>query len=303
MTDELYKSCRLCPFECGIDRTVSKGRCGQSAEVKVALAYPHLWEEPTLSGQGIENDVKGSGTVFFVGCNLHCVFCQNAEISGKNADVGSIFTAGSLADEFIRLESIGGHNINLVTATHYVPTVIKAIEKARKTGLKLPIIYNSSGYESEKTVKMLNGYIDIYMPDFKYFSKRLASLYSHVPDYRNICRKAIKAMYEQRGDPKFDEKGFMISGVIVRHLVLPGSDMDSRKIISILYEDFGDDGIVLSIMNQYTPMPGMPYPELTEKLPESAYLRVVSHADKLGFRYLYTQSGETASESFIPKFK
>lgn len=303
MINDLYSACRLCPFECGVDRRKKKGRCTEGAETRVALAYPHLWEEPCLSGQGIENPVKGSGTVFFVGCSLGCVFCQNARISRKNSDVGRVLKAEQLSDEFLRLQSLGVHNINLVTAAHFTPEIIKAIEIARGRGLKLPIVYNSSGYESEKTLDMLRGYIDIYMPDFKYFSERLSLLYSGAKDYPRVCRNAIRRMHAQVGNPRFDEKGFMISGVIVRHLILPGSDADSRKILSAVYEDFGDSGIVLSLMNQYTPMSDVPYPELTEKLPESAYLRVVEKAEKLGFKYLYTQSGEAASESFIPEFK
>ncbi len=302
MTDDLYAECRLCPFECGVDRRSAAGRCGQGAEARVALAYPHLWEEPCLSGQGIEEPVKGSGTVFFTGCSLGCVFCQNARISKRGASAGKILTYSELADEFLRLEALGVHNINLVTAAHFAPTVIKAVERARLLGLKLPIVYNSSGYESEKTLELLNGYINVYMPDFKYFSERLALLYSNAPGYRDICLNAIKIMYQQCGKPRFDEKGFMLSGVIVRHLVMPGSDADSRKVISLLHENFGEDGVALSVMNQYTPMPNMPYPELTERLPKSAYLRVVSHAEGLGFKYLYTQDGESASESFIPEF-
>lgn len=302
MTNDLYSACRLCPFECGVDRRKAVGRCGQGAEMRVALAYPHLWEEPCLSGQGLEEPIKGSGTVFFVGCSLGCVYCQNAKISRKSSTVGEVFTHERLADEFLRLQSLGVHNVNLVTAAHFVPSVVKSIEIARKHGLTLPIVYNSSGYESEETLSILDGYIDIYMPDFKYFSERLASLYSGAPNYPSVCRKAVKAMYRQCGEPKFDEKGFMLSGVIVRHLVLPGSDADSRKILSVLHEDFGGTGIVLSLMNQYTPMPDMPYPELSERLPESAYLRVLERAEKLGFKYLYTQSGEAAEESFIPDF-
>lgn len=269
----------------------------------MALAYPHLWEEPCLSGQGLEDPVKGSGTVFFTGCSLGCVFCQNAKISRKGSNAGRIVSERALADEFLRLEALGVHNINLVTAAHFAPTVIKAIETARVLGLKLPFVYNSSGYESEKTLEMLNGYIDIYMPDLKYFSERLARLYSNAPGYRDVCLNAIKIMYKQCGEPHFDENGYMLSGVIVRHLVLPGSDADSRKVISLLHESFGEDGVALSVMSQYTPMPDMPYPELTERLPKSAYLRVVSHAQGLGFKYLYTQEGEAASESFIPGFE
>ena len=271
--------------------------------MRIALAYPHLWEEPCLSGQGLEDPIKGSGTVFFVGCSLGCVYCQNARISRKSSTLGELYSTERLAEELLRLQSLGVHNVNLVTATHFVPSVIKSIEAARKNGLTLPIVYNSSGYESSDTLDMLSGYVDIYMPDFKYFSEKLSALYSGAPDYPSVCRAAIKRMHKQVGEPKFGKDGMMLSGVIVRHLVLPGSDADSRRILDLIYEDFGESGIVLSLMNQYTPMPDMPFPELTERLPESAYIRVLEKAERLGFKYVYTQSGEAARESFIPDFK
>ena len=303
MTD-LYQGCRLCPFECGSDRAnVSLGRCGCDNKMRVARIAPHYWEEPCLSGQGIEADVKGSGTVFFVGCSLGCVFCQNRKISERGSALGKIYTESELADEFLKLEALGVHNINLVTASHFAPSVAKAISIARAHGLTVPTVYNCSGYEKVETLKMLDGLIDIYMPDFKFFSSLLSSHYAKAPNYKDVCEKAIREMQRQTGKPVFDEKGFMTKGTIVRHLVLPGSDSDSRKIVLLLHEAFDSDGIALSVMSQYTPSDDLTFHELTEKLSPAAYLRVVEHAQRLGFKYLYTQSGESADESFIPEFR
>ncbi len=217
--------------------------------------------------------------------------------------MGRIYSPSELADEMLELEALGAHNINLVTATHYAPSTAEAVDIARKRGMSLPIVYNCSGYESHETLKLLDGVIDIYMPDFKYFSDRLSELYSNAPNYPGICKDAIETMYSQTGKPVFDENGYMTKGTLVRHLVLPGSDADSRKIVSFLHKTYGSDGIALSLMSQYTPVRELPYPELNEKLPKSAYLRVVAHAQDLGFDHLYTQDGDSADESFIPEFK
>ncbi len=273
------------------------------AEMRVARIAPHYFEEPCLSGQGLEEPIKGSGTVFFVGCALGCVFCQNSKISNNCESIGAIYDEKGLADEFIRLQALGVHNINLVTASHFAPSVIKSIEIARAQGLRIPTVYNCSGYEKVETLRMLDGYIDIYMPDFKYFSPTLAREYSRCADYKEVADAAIKEMQRQTGKPFFDDKGFMQKGTLVRHLVLPGSDADSQKVVSLLHGNFGTDGIALSVMSQYTPPKAdIPFPELTERLPFAAYLRVVDRAQKLGFKYLYTQDGESADESFIPDF-
>lgn len=304
MTGNPYKSCTLCPFSCGADRTAGKtGRCGSDDKMRIARIAPHLWEEPCLSGQGIEEPIKGSGTVFFTGCPLHCVYCQNYKISCRETSAGREYTGAELARAMTELQSTGVHNINLVTASHFLPTVITAIKQAKKNGLVIPIVYNCSGYESERSVTELAGLIDIFLPDIKYFSSRLASLYSHAPDYPEIAFKAVKLMQSITGNPVFDDAGFLRSGTMVRHLILPGSDADSRKIIDRLFSDYGKSGVALSLMSQYTPMPGVPFPELTERLPKNAYLRTVAHAQKLGFDHLYTQEGESASESFIPDFE
>lgn len=298
-----YSACRLCPFECGVDRVNGKlGRCRSSAEMRIARIAPHYWEEPCLSGQGIEDEIKGSGTVFFTGCALRCVYCQNQKISRPDGNIGQIYAPERLADEFLRLQDMGVHNINLVTASHFIPSVIKAIDIAKTRGLSLPIVFNCGGYESVSSLKMLDGYVDIYLPDFKYYSYKSAENYSSAPNYRDICLEAIKEMQRQTGRPIFSENGFMLKGTIIRHLILPGNDLDSRRIISLIHENFGGDGVGLSLMSQYTPVCETPYPELSETLPSSAYLRVVENAQKLGFEYLYTQDGESASESFIPEF-
>lgn len=298
-----YSACRLCTFECGVDRVNGKlGRCRSSAEMRIARIAPHYWEEPCLSGQGIEDEIKGSGTVFFTGCALRCVYCQNQKISRPSGEIGQIYAPERLADEFLRLQDMGVHNINLVTASHFIPSVIKAIDIAKTRGLSLPIVFNCGGYESVSSLKMLDGYVDIYLPDFKYYSYKNAENYSFAPNYREICLEAIKEMQRQTGRPIFSKNGFMLKGTIIRHLILPGNDLDSRKVISLIHEKFGGDGVGLSLMSQYTPVCETPYPELSETLPSSAYLRVVKHAQKLGFELLYTQDGGSASESFIPEF-
>ncbi len=298
-----YSACTLCPFECKADRVSGKlGRCGVGSVMRIARISPHLWEEPCLSGQGIEEPAKGSGTVFFVGCPLHCVYCQNSKISKTGSALGREYTPSELADEMLKLQSLGVHNINFVTPTHFSPDIIESVKLAKQRGLDIPIVYNCSGYESASAIRSLKGTVDIFLPDFKYFSDRLATQYSLTPKYFEICKIAIKEMQNITGSPEFDSNGFLKRGTVVRHLVLPGSDADSRKIISALYDDFCSDGIILSLMSQYTPMPDAPYPELSERLPKSAYLRVVAHAQALGFKYIYTQSGESASESFIPEF-
>ena len=273
--------------------------------MRVSRIAPHPWEEPFLSGQGLEEPIRGSGTVFFCGCNLGCVYCQNYRISrrpSEQASPGRDVSPSELADEMLRLQSEGVHNINLVTATHFLPSVAESIIISRKRGLSIPTVYNTSGYEKVAALRMLDGLIDIYLPDLKYLSEKLAEDYSGAPDYPTVATEAIKEMYRQTGKPRFDSDGFMKSGTAVRHLILPGCDSDSRKTVRYLHEEYGSDGICLSLMNQYTPREGLPFPELTEKLPRSAYLRVVEEAQRLGFRYLYTQDEGTASESFIPDF-
>ena len=293
---DFYSNCTLCPRACGVNRAAGqKGRCGMSAELKVARAALHMWEEPPISG------TNGSGTVFFSGCPLSCVFCQNSQISheadGKHIDINR------LTDIFLELQDAGAHNINLVTPTHFVPHIIEALDIARSNGLTLPILYNCGGYESVQTLRLLRGYIDIYLPDFKYWSADIAAKYSLCKDYRQRAIEALSEMVAQTGTPSFDENGIMKKGTVVRHLVLPGCTSDSKDVIKYLYKTYGDD-IYISIMSQYTPMPGIKdrFPELARKLTKYEYDKVVNFAAEIGVTKGFTQYGSAASESFIPRF-
>jgi putative pyruvate formate lyase activating enzyme len=263
-------------------------------ELIVARAALHYWEEPCISGE------KGSGTVFFSGCSLGCVYCQNRNIAQGLA--GKRIPVSRLADIFLELQDKGAENINLVTPSHYVPQIIEALRLAKEKGLKLPIVYNCSGYEQLSTLKLLNGSIDIYLPDLKYMDKKAAMRYSGCADYFEYASAAIREMVEQTGEPVFDDNGIMKKGVIVRHLTLPGYLEDSKNIIKYLWEVYGDR-IFISIMSQYTPMEAVSgYPELNRRVTEEEYEELVDYAIELGVENGFIQEGETASESFIPEF-
>ena len=296
MEDELYKSCRLCPRECRIDRTNGKtGFCGADSRVKIARAALHFWEEPCISGE------SGSGTVFFSHCTLACVYCQNYKISTRNH--GKYVTKAELAEIFLHLQSEGALNINLVTPTHYAPSIIEAIKLARKNGLTLPILYNTSGYESVETLELLRGYVDIFLPDFKYFSGELAKKYSGTKDYPEAAKNAIDKMFSIVGKCEFDDDGIIKKGVIVRHLMLPSHEDDSKKILEYLYKTYQDD-IYLSIMSQYTPTKTLPkeFSELSVPIDMQIYDKVLDFALELGIENAFIQDGESVSESFIPEF-
>ncbi len=289
-------ACRLCPRECGVNRTAGqRGRCGMTAEIRAARAALHFWEEPCISGE------EGSGTVFFSGCPVGCVYCQNREIALGEA--GKVITEERLAEIFLELQGKGANNINLVTAGHFLPQVIRALEDARARGLVIPIVYNSGGYEKEEAIRMLDGLVDVYLPDLKYVSADLSARYSAAPDYFQVASAAIAEMVRQAGDPVFNEKGIMTRVVIVRHLALPGCLADSKKVIRYLYETYGDR-IYLSIMSQYTPLPFVKehYPEIARKLSRKDYDALVDYAIGLGVENGFIQEGEAASESFIPPF-
>ena len=293
---DLYSACTLCPRECGVNRNAEqKGRCGMSAKLKVARAALHMWEEPPISGE------LGSGTVFFSGCPLSCVFCQNSQISHEAG--GKYIEVPRLADIFLELQEAGAHNINLVTPTHFVPHIIEALDIAKSNGLTLPILYNCGGYESVQTLKLLRGYIDIYLPDFKYLSADIAAKYSLCRDYSEKAKEALAEMVAQTGEPRFDENGIMRKGTVVRHLVLPGCTADSKDVIKYLHQTYGDD-IYISIMSQYTPMDGIKerFPELARKLTKYEYDKVVNFAADIGVTKGFTQYGSAAAESFIPSF-
>ncbi len=291
----MQKKCYLCPRECGADRKNGEtGVCGQTGQLKAARAALHFWEEPCISG------TKGSGAVFFSGCALHCVYCQNRSIAEGN--VGKQIRMERLSDIFTELMEQGAHNINLVTPGHFVPQIKEALILAKKKGMNLPIIYNTGGYEKTETLETLNGLIDVYLPDFKYMDTRLAARYSHAPDYPKIAKAAIAEMVRQTGPCIFSKEGLILRGTIVRHLLLPGCLSDSKEIIRYLYETFGDT-IYLSIMNQFTPVEiPKAYSELARKTTEEEYEELVDYAISIGVENGYIQEGETAKESFIPQF-
>jgi putative pyruvate formate lyase activating enzyme len=295
MNQQLLKDCILCPRECHVDRTAGKkGYCRETDELVVARAALHMWEEPCISGE------EGSGAVFFSGCAMGCVYCQNHNIAKGLA--GKKITIERLADIFLELQEKGANNINLVTPSHYVPQIVDAIIMAKDGGLKLPIVYNCSGYEKVEILKLLDGYVDIYLPDFKYMDPEPAYRYSGCRNYFEYASEAVKEMVRQVGEPAFDERGIMRKGVIVRHLTLPGYLKDSKNIIRYLYETFGDT-IYISIMNQYTPMQHLKdYPEINRKITEKEYDELVDYAIDLGVENGFIQEGGTASESFIPEF-
>jgi putative pyruvate formate lyase activating enzyme len=261
--------------------------------IQVARASLHMWEEPCISG------TNGSGTVFFTGCNLKCVFCQNHSIAiGQK---GKEVSPARLADLFLMLQDKGAHNINLVTPSHYIPGIAQALTLAKAKNMTLPVVYNTSGYDSVQSLTMLDGLVDIYLPDFKYVSGTLSQRYSHAPDYFEVASKSLAEMYRQVSDPVFEDD-LIKKGIIVRHLVLPGCTADSKEVIRYLYETYGDR-IFISIMNQYTPLPHVAsYPELNRKITEAEYDEVVDFAIDLGVEQGFIQEGDTASESFIPEF-
>ena len=288
----LLKNCNLCPRNCNINRYKELGFCRQSNKLRLALAKLFFYEEPPISGK------NGSGTIFFTGCNLKCVFCQNYDISTKN--IGKVITIKRLSEIMLELQSKGAHNINLVTPTIYVPQIIKAIKLAKKKGLSIPIIYNSSGYETTDTIKLLNGYIDVYLPDLKYFNDDIAIKYSKANNYFNHASKAIEEMIKQTGPCKFNKNGLITKGVIVRHLLLPGHLDDSKKIIKYLSKC--KDDIYISIMNQYTPIRKLKYEELNHPVNEDDYYKLIDYALSLGINNAFCQEDETAKESFIPNW-
>lgn len=292
--DEL-RACTLCPRNCRVDRTKgARGFCRETDQVMAARAALHMWEEPCISG------TQGSGTVFFSGCSLRCVFCQNASIA--SGSVGKPVDEVRLSEIFLELQEEHAANINLVTPTHFVPQIRAALMRAKSDGLAIPVVYNSSGYEHVRTLRLMEGLVDIYLPDFKYMSPVLAAKYSHAPDYSQAAKAAVAEMVRQTGDCVFDETGMMKRGTIVRHLVMPGYVKDSMKVVEYLYDAY-KDRIFISLMNQYTPLKGTgDYPEINRRLTTYEYDKVISHALSLGVTNAYMQKGKTAKESFIPAF-
>jgi putative pyruvate formate lyase activating enzyme len=263
-------------------------------ELKVARAALHFWEEPCISGS------KGSGTVFFSGCSLHCVFCQNEAIAQGMS--GKEISNERLTEIFLELQEKGAHNINLVTPGHYVPDIVKALERGKNQGLLIPIVYNTGSYEKVDTLKQLEGLVDIYLPDFKYWDSEIARKYSHAADYPQVAKDAIAEMVRQQPVAEFDLFGIMKKGVIVRQLLLPGLVNDAKYIVKYLYETYGDN-IYLSLMSQFTPLPHIDkYPELNRKVTPEEYDELVDYAIELGVENGFIQEEDVAEESFIPAF-
>lgn len=287
------KKCMLCPRMCKVNRYQKTGFCGCDNNIRLALAKLFFYEEPPISGK------NGSGTIFFSGCNLKCCFCQNMEISKYNK--GMAVSIKRLAEIMLELQNKGAHNINLVTPTMYIPSIIKAIKKAKDNGLIIPIIYNSSGYENTQAIKLLDGYIDVYLPDFKYFNDELAMKYSKANNYLENAKLSLKEMVRQTGPCLFDNNGIIQKGTIVRHLLLPTMKEDTKKILNYLYNTYHDD-IYISIMNQYTPNKYVQFSELKHPIKECDYDEIINYALDLGIKNAFCQVGGTVSESFVPEF-
>ena len=288
----MLTDCVLCPRNCHADRINGRwGRCHETAEIVVARAALHMWEEPCISGDA------GSGAVFFSGCPMGCVFCQNHNIA--EAKAGKTITVERLSEIFLELQEKDAANINLVTGTHYIPQIIAALDCAKKHGLNIPVVYNCGGYENTETLKLLDGYVDIYLPDLKYLDPELAQKFSNAPDYVQAAKAAIGEMVRQTGKCEFGEDGYIRKGTIVRHLILPGN---SIKALRYLHETYGED-IYISIMNQYTPVRKfVEFKELNRKVTKREYEKVLDAAVDMGIQNGFIQEGETASESFIPDF-
>lgn len=290
-----YENCLLCPRKCGINRSTGQtGVCGVSSEIKVARAALHYWEEPCISGK------RGSGAVFFSGCSLHCVFCQNREISdGKE---GKVISKERLSDIFMELADKGANNINLVTPGQYIPDIVWVVNDAKSRGMKLPIIYNTSGYENVTELKLLEGIVDVYLPDFKYMDSALSAKYSRAKDYPSVAKQAISEMVRQQPGVVIDDAtGLIQKGVIVRQLLLPGHVNDAKAILKYLHDTY-QDSIYISMMSQFTPIALKDYPEINRTVTRREYERLIDYAIKIGITNAFIQEGNVAKDSFIPAF-
>ena len=290
-----YENCLLCPRKCGINRSTGQtGVCGVSSEIKVARAALHYWEEPCISGK------RGSGAVFFSGCSLHCVFCQNREISdGKE---GKVISKERLSDIFIELAGKGANNINLVTPGQYIPDIVWAVNDAKSRGMKLPIIYNTSGYENVTELKLLEGIVDVYLPDFKYMDSTLSARYSRAKDYPSVAKQALSEMVRQQPDVVIDDAtGLIQKGVIVRQLLLRGHVNDAKAVLKYLYDTYHDH-VYISMMSQFTPIALKDYPEINRTVTKREYERLVNYALEIGITNAFIQEGDVAKDSFIPAF-
>ncbi|MGI6107246.1 MAG: radical SAM protein [Lachnospiraceae bacterium] len=294
--EALEGNCRLCPRECGADRrNGAAGFCGVPLDPVCARAALHFWEEPCISGK------EGSGAVFFSGCSLRCAYCQNADIAAARRGVR--ITDERLAQIYLELQAQHANNINLVTAEQFLPSVVRSLRTARSRGLTIPVVYNSGGYERPEALECLRGLVTVFLPDCKYRTPEIAAEYSSAPDYPERSAEALNKMAELAGPLRFDSRGMIVSGMIVRHLVLPGHVKESQKVIRYLYENFGNS-IAISIMRQYTPMEGIGqcFPELGRRVTKREYEKVVDYALDLGVENGFVQDAKTAAESFIPAF-
>lgn len=294
----MLEHCTLCPRLCGANRAAGQtGFCGADDTIRIGLASLHRWEEPCLSG------TRGAGTVFFCHCPLGCVYCQNHDISGQNAAESGILTDSSgLADTFLSLQARGAHNIDLVTPTHYAAHLMEAIPLARARGLSIPIVYNCGGYERVETLRMLDGLIDIYLPDLKYYSSYYSERYSHAPDYFDTACAAIGEMVRQTGAPQFDADGMMTRGTIIRHLMLPGLGGDTAQVLRAIASNWGGGQVLVSLMRQFTPCTDLSgFPELVRRVTDAEYADACDQMALLGLEG-WTQDAESVSESFIPRF-
>lgn len=293
--DHIYESCSLCPRNCRVNRHVSTGFCGCSVTIKAARAALHHWEEPCISGS------RGSGTVFFSGCTLGCCFCQNYAISQEN--YGKEITSKELAQIFLRLQDEGAHNINLVTATQYLPSILMALDLI-KPKLFIPVVYNCGGYESEDIIKELSSYIDVWLPDLKYFSSELSSRYSKAVDYFDAASKAVKQMIRQTGAPQFDSDGILMKkGVIIRHMVLPGAKEDSIRLLHWMKDELPEGMYYISLLSQYTPFyRSESFPEINRRITSYEYGKVVDEAIRLGLDQGFMQEKSSAKEEYTPPF-
>ena len=294
---DLYEQCTICPRNCRAERINGKtGYCRATSDMHIARAALHMWEEPCISGCG------GSGAVFFAGCNLGCVFCQNYDISHM-LNKGAHVSEERLVEIFCELEEQGADNINLVTADVYIPSIASAIKKAKDSGFDLPFIFNTSSYLNVGSVKILDGLIDIYLPDAKFYSADKARKYINADNYFEYASAAIKEMHRQTGSCVFDDKGLINKGTIIRHMLMPGGLLESKLILKKLYEEYGDD-VYFSIMSQYTPIAEQlkQYPEINKTVSEREYDELIEYALSIGIKNAWMQEGGVAKESFIPAF-
>ncbi len=294
LINEFKYVCRDCPRQCGAERSISRksGYCRSFSLPSVVRSAPHFGEEPCISGS------RGSGTVFFSGCSLGCVYCQNREISREAS--GKTVGPDELGDIILKLADTGVHNINLVTASHFTRTIVKTLERIR---LKIPVVWNSSGYESVETLKMLDGLVQIYLPDIKYLRADIAARYSNAPDYPDVVKNALEEMYRQTGRYSMDDNGMLKSGLMIRHLILPDSELNTMDVIDYVSDSFPEDSIIFSLMSQYTPIPGLErWPELEKRIDADLYDRMCTYLSKSRIMTGYWQDSSSATEELLPSF-